>query len=628
VIDHNPSLPNEEPMKATPAVELLQQGTDALAWCLQPNGELNDPVFGEPAQYGTAYYAYCNAVLASLSSGPRRDRYAQDALHGLEATLRHLLDAEDPHQPAADFSHAVGSPGFRNLRDFMWPPVMRTRRLLRQLGVAGIDAADEQIRAVDVPAAFSERPPVNWAAVWILGEWQRICDGLSPYDRSDVDGWLEPFFSEHADVDHGFYRELQESTSVEISWKTPIDLENGFYREPGVPNSYDLWCRVHLLELLVEGYDGAHQKELEQLLVTGVRRSLDVQLSSGSLASAYRSTAHLWNLTGQCWYFHTAAQRLRNDHPELAAEAAAAADRAFGAAQDCLRPGGDMSPVENVFPASWRVGHEVYTMDAHYVSLPLGYLATAVLEGFQGDGQVPDSPARVHVELDPVNRCVVHGSGWSVHVNLAPFVGYDSVGIADVTLGAHRRLRFGGQTHYGRPDALPDDHRLSNQLPFTLGIARRGEDRSVFPVSAMQVVGNRWAREADGALEAGMTLRYTPHYWWTDEVPQEVSMEYAISAAVSGDLLSVQESIGDCACSLMIPYLRERGDGHVTAVSVDGSTVRLQSGDEVVTVVADRPVEKVVHLAHGYESRHGLVGLVRLDLSGTGPVSYRVQRIA
>ncbi|MDT7613062.1 MAG: hypothetical protein QOF00_509 [Pseudonocardiales bacterium] len=614
-------------MNASPAHSLLEQGTDALAWCLQPSGELNDPVFGEPAQYGTAYYAYCNAVLASLSSGAERERYADAALRGLQATLRHLLDPHDPHPPAADFSHAVGSPGFRNLRDFMWPPVMRTRRLLGELGVE-TGAVDEQIRAVDAPSVFSERPPVNWAAVWILGEWQRIREGLSPYDRTDIDGWLEPFFSEYADVDHGFYRELQESTGAEISWKAPIDLEKGFYREPGVPNSYDMWCRVHLLELLVEGYDGAYLKELEQLLVSGVRRSLDVQLSSGSLASAYRSTAHLWNLTGQCWYFHQAAQRLRDSHPELADEAAVAARRAFAAAQDCLRPTGDMSPVENVFPANWRVGHEVYTMDAHYVCLPLGYLATAVLEGFDGHGEVPPASDRVHVELEPVNRCLVHGSGWSVHVNLAPFAGYDSLGIADVTLGTHRRLRFGGQTHYGRPDALPDAHRLSDQLPFTLGIARRGEDRSVFPVSAMEVVGGRWAHEAGGGLEAGARVRYTPHYWWTEEVPREVTLDYRIAVTISGDVVDVQEGIGDCACSLMVPYLRERGDGHVTEVSVDGGAVRLRSADEVVDVVVDRAVDKVVHLAHGYESRHGLVGLVRLDLCGSGPVAYRVKRLA
>lgn len=615
-------------MPSSPAADLLKQGIDALAWCLQPSGELNDPVFGEPAQYGTAYYAYSNAVLARLTSGEVRDRYAASALSGLKATLRHLVVLDDAEEPAADFNHAIGAPGFRNLRDFMWPPAIRTRRLLRELGVDGLDELDEQIRSVVVPDVFSERPPVNWAAVWILGEWQRITEGLSPNGRDEIDGWLEPFFSKSADVDHGFYRELRESTGLEITWDAPIDVESGFYREPGVPNSYDLWCRVHLLELLVEGYDGAWREQMEQLLVTGVRRSLNVQLSSGSLATAYRSTAHLWNLTGQCWYFHQASLLLRDSHPELAEEAGVAARRALAAAQDCVRPTGDLSPVENRFPANWRVGHEVYTMDAHYVSLPLGYLATAVLEGFEGAGDVPLSARRVHVELDPVNRSLAHGDGWSVHLNLAPFVGYDSVGIADITLGTHRRLRFGGQTHYGRSDSLPDAHRLTEQMPFTLGIARRGDDRSIFPVSAMEVVGDRWAKENAGTLEAGARVRFTPHYWWTEAAPEEVALDYRIAVAIDGDVVRIEEGIGDTACSLMIPYLRERGDGVVTDVSVEAGRVRLRSGEEIVDVLVDREVEKAVHLAYGYESRHGLAGLIRLDLGGSGPVAYRVERVA
>lgn len=49
--------------------------------------------------------------------------------------------------------------------------------------------------SVDVDRAFSSRPPSNWAAVWLLGEWMRIASGLSPFDQVDIDAWLEPFFA-------------------------------------------------------------------------------------------------------------------------------------------------------------------------------------------------------------------------------------------------------------------------------------------------------------------------------------------------------------------------------------------------------------------------------------------------
>jgi hypothetical protein len=35
----------------------------------------------------------------------------------------------------------------------------------------------------------------------------------------------------------------------------------------------------------------------------------------------------------------------------------------------------------------------------------------------------------------------------------------------------------------------------------------------------------------------------------------------------------------------------------------------------------------VIHLPFGYESRHGLVGLIRLDLEGSGAVAYDVVRV-
>lgn len=612
------------------ALELLRRGAAALRPHLQPSGELNDPVFGEPTQYGTPYYAYVQAVLAKLSGGDERAAHLDAAVRGLSVSLDHLLEPDGagksgawdewnygPKGPASAFTYQEGSPWFRNLRDFMWPPVMRTLRILRELQFTDIARFDERVRQVDVPGAFSERAPVNWAAVWILGEWQRMQQGLSPHPVGMVDQWLAPFFGEGEDVDHGFYRELSATTGQTVFWSPPIDLDSGLYREPGLPNSYDLWCRVHLLELLVEGYDGMYRQALETLLVTGLRRSLGVQLSNGSLATAFRSSGHFWNVAGQCWYFHNAAQLLEKREPELAAAARAAALRAFAAAQACLRPTGDISPVENVLPGSYRVGYEVYTMEAHYVSLPLGYLATAVLDGFTGHGEAPERvEPHVLVEEEPTFRALVHADRWSVHLNLAPMTGYDSFGIADVTAGVGRRLRFGGQGHYGRADAdqWPEAHKLFHQTPFTLGIGVRDLKRTVRPLSAMQPSGARTLSGSGSHLEATATLG-------------ELQLKYEISVDIIGDEVHVVEGVGDRLCSLFVPYLRDRGDGMLTEAHVTGGTVDLRSGNEHLAVAVGGTVERTLHLPYGYESRHGLLGLIRLDLASAGPVRYSIRRI-
>lgn len=598
-----------------PALELVKAGVDWLAQGLLPSGELNDPVFQSPAQYGTAYFALANAFLAQKTSGADRQRYAEAALRSLKATLRHLHGDVDPDPAVADFTHTVASPGFRNLRDFMWPPAVRSFLILRRLDGVDLDLApvEEEIRQIDVPHVFSELPPVNWAAVWLVGEWLRVREGLSPYSITDIDRWLSQFFIEGADFDQGFNRELRESIGDKEEWKTAIDLERGFFREPGVPNSYDLFSRVHMLELLVDGYDGAWAGKMRELLVSGIRRSLGVQLSSGSLATAFRSSAHLWNLTAQVYYFFFGSRLLAEAEPALSKQAAVAAVRAFRACQACLRPTGGLSPVENALPGGWRVGYEVYTMEAHYVTLPLSFLTGAIAEGFDGDGEVvEDSALRVLIDPDPVNRHLVHRSGISVHVNLAPFAGYDPLGIADLTLGVGRRLRFGGQTHHGRDDPDPYAHRLTDEMSLTLGMAVRDPDQSVHPVAAMRPVGAHGVEPIENGLRTYADVERG---------------RYELTVQIADNRVDIRENLAADRRSLIVPYLRDRGDGYLTEVERMPRGLKLRSGDELLELSLDDDIERMIDLPFGYESRHGLVGLVRLDLTGEGPVTYRLIRL-
>jgi hypothetical protein len=53
-------------------VEILREAVESYAPYLQASGEMHDPVFGEPTQYGTLYHALCNAVLAREDSGERK----------------------------------------------------------------------------------------------------------------------------------------------------------------------------------------------------------------------------------------------------------------------------------------------------------------------------------------------------------------------------------------------------------------------------------------------------------------------------------------------------------------------------------------------------------------------------
>ena len=607
----------------TRALALLRRGADGLRCYLQPDGELHDPVFGEPTQYATAYYAYVNAVLATW-----RDRRASrgnavpadeggaahagsdahDAARGLTATLAYLVAPGRP-SAASTFGRAVGSVQRSNHNDFMWPPALRTLVLLEQLG-NDVGHLAEQVAIVAVPEVFAKRPPNNWAAVWLLGEQLRIARGLSPHGGTDLDSWLAPYLDPDAAEAAGADLDADGQPS-----RAPrVDLDAGFYREPGLPNSYDLFTRYHLLEILRAGYAGRWRGALERLVATGVRRSLSVQLSSGSLASAHRSTGQSWTLGAQVAYFHLASKMLSRLDPIAAGRAERAAMRAFVALAACQRADGTLSPVESVLPAGDRVGYEPYTADAHYSSLALAFLATAVDEGFTGDHAAVDEPGPSHlVEPGPLHRAVLHADGWSLHVNLAPAPGYDGLGIADLTCGAGRLLRIGGQVHHGVTDSAVRHDDRACQMPLTLGIARRQPTGAIEPVAAMDPA-TRQDLGAEGRHLHGRAV--------LGELP------YRIDVTLEGDAAHVTESIGDELCSLLVPYLRDRGDGVATEIQLLAHGLRLTVRDEVLEVMVDGVVERAHHFTYGYECRHGLAGLVRLDLAARGAVSYSVRRVS
>ena len=86
-------------------VEILREAVESYAPYLQASGEMHDPVFGEPTQYGTPYHAFCNAVLAREVAGERKSAYAVRAVRGLEAALDHVLDPGLP--PTATLASTI-----------------------------------------------------------------------------------------------------------------------------------------------------------------------------------------------------------------------------------------------------------------------------------------------------------------------------------------------------------------------------------------------------------------------------------------------------------------------------------------------------------------------------------------
>ncbi len=570
------------------AIDVLKTGTHSYDGCFREDGEIHDPVIGAPFQYGTPYYTVCNAVLALKTSGAERDAHIRKAVKGLEASVNHVMRIDEP-PPVTGIDRDTGCMTRINHRDFWWPAVLKSYLILRGLGldVAGFE---DKIRAVDVERSFRTLPPSNWAAVWLCGEWLRIREKLSPNSLERFDDWLGIFFSGH------------------------IDIARGFYHEPGHPNSYDLFTRFQLADILMEGYDGRFQKELRALMETGLERSLAVQLSDGSVASAYRSSGLTWTLGVSCAYFTHAANYFSGTDQARSRAAQQAARRALSAMARWQRKDSYFSPAENCLPGAYRVGYEAYTTEGNHGPLALGALATAVLHGFDAE-PLPSGtakPSHVRVEHDPFYRAIAHRGPYSVHFNAFPSPAYDGFGIVDMTFGPNRFLHF-----------VSSVKSLHSGKFLNVGLAHKAEqtdgDLTIIARKDMALIDG--FRRIESEARCGFSLEGRAKGEWHT---------YAASVTIDDDGIHVKESTPGLTDykTLLIPYLRDPGTGLTTQVVI-AKSVRLILGDEQIEIAPEQEIYRAIHLPYGYESRRGLCGLIRLDFAGEMEgIAYRVRMVS
>lgn len=569
------------------AIDILARGVGSLAPFRRPDGELVDPIVGEPTQYGTPYHAWSNAVLAVHGPGADREDHLAAAKLGLTAALHHLHSPETTATWSGVDVTTGSATGLVPHRDFFWPPILRSIRLLAAGGLFGPGEEDDfrsALRAVRVPEVFVSRPPSNWAMVWIAGEWLRIAEGLSPHTVADVDGWLKIF------ADEAFVPEL------------------GFYAESGFPNAYDLFTRVHLTELLAAGYHGAMRDQLLAFLAAGLERSVAMQLSDGSLASGHRSVGQTWNLGAQLAIFTLAEQLgIATD------ETARGANLALDSMARWQRPDGPYSPVLNLHPPQRRVGYEGYTADGHYSSLALGFLATAIAAGIPDRPSGPDrapgtdrASRSVRVEHHPTYRACAHDGRISVGIQAAADGRYDGSGLVDLTFGPDARLNLVSSVRH-----------LSGGVWFNPGLAiKSGPHRTeTVPLSAVprRPDGDSPSRLTDGRIGIRTESILAP-----DDAGSPVhGRRSTMIVAVTGDGVDVTERIDrDHHAAFFLPYPVDIGDGSLTRVERTATGTRLVNDAETLDLELDAPIFDWLVMPPDYRNRRAVCGLVRIDLDG------------
>lgn len=580
---------------ATPTpLQLLEEGVASLAGGLQPDGTLHDPVFATPTQYGSAYYGWCCAVLAGRAgtgAGAGAEDYRERAQRILATAAAHTADPALAPYASGFNRRTLGVVGHLNHRDFTWPPILKTYLAVGQ------DRPElrDLLASVDLEASFRTRPPSNWAAVWMSGEWLRMQAGLSPTTAEQFDDWVGVFF-ERGD-------------------RVGLATDIGMYLERGLPNAYDLFTRAHFTDLLLQGYDGHHRERLEQFLRAGLRRSLVMQLSDGSMASGFRSTGQTWVLGAQIALF-TGSRVLGLGTDSDRASAGVGAWRAYRSLATWQRLGGPFSPVQNLLPPELRVGYENYTADGHYSSLTLAFLASAIDRGFGADA-MPSAADLDHRDTEafaegpPTFRGVVHRGRVSAAVQTQPDDNYDATGLVDLTFGSGRLLQFvssarhlsgGGWLNPGlalRPSAeLGDLLALSGcRHEPTVPLVRLSERSLGFESMVRPGAEQTLDDLADGQAYRCEVVGTDTGVQVTESTPGRAYFR-----------------------TLVIPYPRDVGATELTGVELLPTGVRFTLGAEQVEFRVDGDLVHQAHLPYGYENRRALCGLVRLDLREPGEV--------
>ncbi|HEY9292571.1 MAG TPA: hypothetical protein VIP98_14915 [Microlunatus sp.] len=555
--------------KNTAAVQFLHTAVESLVPHQQADGALLDPVFNTQTQYGTAYFGWCCAVLAETVGPEWCDRARAALTQALDHTSRPELPA---HASGFDVA-TLGIAGRGNHRDFTWPPILRT--------FAALGSEDDlvaTIAAVEPEQSFRARPPSNWASVWMSGEWLRMQAGLSTTTAEMFDDWIDVFFAE------------------------VLDIERGLFSERGLPNAYDLFTRTHLADLLVAGYDGRNADRLRAFLTAGLRRSLSLQLSDGSVASGYRSTAQTWVLGAQIAFF-TAARQLGLGTPSEQQLAGVAAWRAFDSMRRWQRPDGPFSPVQNLHRPELRVGYEGYTADGHYSPLALSFLATAITRGF-GEDDEPGIAELDHrdpagwAEAEPTWRAVTHRGRMSAAIQSAADHVYDGCGLVDLTFGAGRRLHLATSArHLSGGPWLNPGLAIADQ-PYGTAIPLSGEVQT--PVAPISLTDGGLAYETTFAADSRLD-----------------GSRYRLALTLTDSSVRVEERITgeDRQLSLLVPFLADDGGPDRTQLQWRPNGAELDLAGEKLIIELDAEIRRRVLIPEGYRNRRGRCGVIRFDLA-------------
>jgi hypothetical protein len=214
---------------------------------------------------------------------------------------------------------------------------------------------------------------------------------------------------------------------------------DGMYRDPHDPMAYDLFARVHVVEMLANGYNGRHAATLRTLMRRGALTSLLLQSPCGEVPCGGRSAHHQWN---EAIHALNCEVYARDFHRQGDRALAGACRRSSALALESMRrwqrPSGEIWIVKNRFDPKLRWGYEGYSFHSQYNLLAAAKLGLALT---YADALIPARPCPAETggfafTLQPAfHKVIANAGGCYLEIDTMADAGYNPTGL----LRLHRR---------------------------------------------------------------------------------------------------------------------------------------------------------------------------------------------
>lgn len=370
-------------------------------------GAIVDPYEHAEKQYATPAFACAIAVLLAHGRAPE--------------LLDPCMKAMDRACADIELGHAADGHN-----DFYTGLLMQAWRLLKGHAPAARRAVWTRHLAGIVPQKVYRVQPIhphlnNWNLVATSGEWLRREWLLKPMGLTGGERDNLPWILASLD------RQMENFTS------------EGMYRDPHDPMAYDLFARVHVVEMLANGYNGRHAATLRTLMRRGAMTSLLLQSPCGEVPCGGRSAHHQWN---EAIHALNCEVYARDFHRHGEAALAAACRRSSALALQSMlrwqRPSGELWIVKNRFDPKLRWGYEGYSFHSQYNLLAAAKLGLALA---YADASIPARPCPAETggfafTLQPAfHKVIANAGGCYLEIDTMADAGYNPTGL----LRLHRR---------------------------------------------------------------------------------------------------------------------------------------------------------------------------------------------